>query len=46
MKASVLLFSGTMLPLKKRLNILTAYDGRPLPPDALRGRCANEVCDC
>ncbi|WP_252091728.1 hypothetical protein [Pseudomonas sp. MWU13-3659] len=46
MKAPELLFSGTMLPLKKRLEILTAYDGRPLPPDAFRGRCANKACDC
>lgn len=35
MKAPELLFSGTMQPLKKRLEIMTAYDGRPQPPSYL-----------
>lgn len=45
MKAPELPFSGTILPLQKRLKILTAYDGRPLPPDAFCGRYVNEACD-
>lgn len=46
MKAPKLLFSGTMLPLKKRLKTtMTAYDGHP-PLHAFRGRCADEARDC
>ncbi|GEM_PF-5733158 len=46
MKAPESLISCTILPLKKRLKTLTAFDGRPLSPDAFQGRCVNDACDC